>query len=307
MAEAQAVTKEDLVTVLKEVVGEPKAPEPKKTKVGSFSTPSGETGEAPAADVAETETRARTLGWKPKEDYIKAGKDPSQWRDAKAFLDFGEKQTPILRDNVKTLETKVAKMEREREEERATVADLLKFRSGAEKRAHDAVLAELKLRRREAVEKGDGEAFEQAESQIADLETKKPREPEARREAPPNPVFEQWKEANKWFGANTEATETAEAYAIVLRSRKVAPGPEFLKKVVAHVRKVHPEVFADDDADAGERGLTPSVESGNVTRRSATARRSYEALPPEAKKACDKFVAKGWMTREEYVADYDWS
>lgn len=304
MAEAQAapVTKEDLVSVVKEVVGEArKPPEKPKTRVGSFAVPN------PAAAEPSDEDRARTLGWKPKEEFEAAGKDPSQWRDAKAFLDFGEKQTPILRDNVKTLETKVARMEREREQERAEVQDLIKFRFGAETRAKDAVMAELKARRKEAVDKGDGEGFEQAEAQIADLEKKG--QPAERPAAKPNPLFEEWKGKNLWFAKDVEMTETAEAYAIVLKSRGQQPGQEFLDKVTAHVKKVHRDKFQTDadDESTGGKGLTPPVESGNVRGRSATARRSYEALPPEAKKACDKFVAKGWMTVQQYLDDYDWS
>jgi hypothetical protein len=32
--------------------------------------------------------------------------------------------------------------------------------------------------------------------------------------------------------------------------------------------------------------------------------KSYAALPDDAKKACDRFVKQGLMTKEQYIKDY---
>jgi hypothetical protein len=50
------------------------------------------------------------------------------------------------------------------------------------------------------------------------------------------------------------------------------------------------------------------VESGSGRQgRSGGSSQSYDNLPAEAKAACDRFVKQKLMTREQYVADFDWN
>ena len=50
------------------------------------------------------------------------------------------------------------------------------------------------------------------------------------------------------------------------------------------------------------------VESGSGrTGRSSGNAQTYDNLPSEAKAACDRFVKQKLMTREQYVADFDWN
>jgi len=46
--------------------------------------------------------------------------------------------------------------------------------------------------------------------------------------------------------------------------------------------------------------------NGTARPTVSSGKKSYGNLPPEAKAACDKFVKQGLMTKEAYVAEYDW-
>jgi hypothetical protein len=70
------------------------------------------------------------------------------------------------------------------------------------------------------------------------------------------------------------------------------------------------EVLAEEFPNKFGKKQSPSsrVESGSGRQsRSGGNTQSYDNLPPEAKSACDRFVKQKLMTREQYVADFDWS
>ena len=46
--------------------------------------------EAPKVEVSPTQQKAMEQGWKPKEEWEAEGKDPSEWRDAKEYVERGE-------------------------------------------------------------------------------------------------------------------------------------------------------------------------------------------------------------------------
>jgi len=127
-------------------------------------------GEDDALSPVSVEDRARAMGWKPQEEY---GGDPRRWSDAQTFIDRGEAELPILRDQSRRMSEKLARQERDMADLRNTVSEQAaavkaamdlarRADSGGYKRAMD----ELKAKRAEAVAIGDTEAFEQVQEQI---------------------------------------------------------------------------------------------------------------------------------------------
>jgi hypothetical protein len=82
-------------------------------------------------------------------------------------------------------------------------------------------------------------------------------------------------------------------------------GKEFLKKMDEVLQEEFPDRFK-----TGKERKGPAVESGAGGRGGGGNRnaKSYDNLPSEAKAACDRFVKTiPKYTREDYLAEYDWS
>jgi MoaA/NifB/PqqE/SkfB family radical SAM enzyme len=79
-------------------------------------------------------------------------------------------------------------------------------------------------------------------------------------------------------------------------------GQAFLDKLDAELQEMMPEKFGK------KRAPNPMEGSPNGTARPtvSSGKKSYNNLPAEARAACDKFVKQGLMTKEAYVAEYDW-
>ena len=71
------------------------------------------------------------------------------------------------------------------------------------------------------------------------------------------------------------------------------------------------KALADTLPEKFGKKRTPNPMDGGSTsggtNRPTKSKRSYEALPGDAKDACDRFVKQGLMTKEQYLDAYDWS
>ena len=108
-------------------------------------------------DVPEVETRARALGWTDKDSFRG---DPNKWIPADEFVRRGEEVMPILRQNNKALERKLAEQASEMRRLQELIAagqesiqGLTQFHEEATARAvakaKADLLAELKVAKRE--------------------------------------------------------------------------------------------------------------------------------------------------------------
>ena len=71
------------------------------------------------------------------------------------------------------------------------------------------------------------------------------------------------------------------------------------------------KALADTLPEKFGKKRTPNPMDGGSTaggtNRPTKSKRSYEALPGDAKAACDRFIKQGLMTKEQYLDAYDWS
>lgn len=146
-----------------------------------------------------------------------------------------------------------------------------------------------------------------------------------------------WVAKNEWYNDVDRPELNMLAVGLHNKFKKTMPHlslAENLERVAKEVKKAFPHEFPDenhagggaddDDDDAGRRenprrrGAALVNEPGDLKNAPPRSQRgrTYADLPPEAKRACDKYVStmvKGkdgklvpMMTREDYLKNYQW-
>lgn len=250
------------------------------------------------------EGEARQLGWVPKDEYRG---DPDKWRDAKEFIEFGERILPIVRSNNKTLQEKLGKTEAEIAKLRETMQQFSEHHKKTAEREYkkaqkefDAKLKRIKAQQTEAASEGDISKFQELENQREELEGNKPEKPDETPQGPP-PEFIEWVADNSWYHEDAELAEEADLIGVLYRKKHPRMGAKSIYKYVTEqIKKLHPDKFENPNrqeaSDVGSSTNTGGSPKGNG--------KGYSSLPDEAKRACDSFVQEGLMTKEEYCKEY---
>jgi hypothetical protein len=170
---------------------------------------------AEARRIAEIEAKARRGGWRPLAEW--AG-DPSQWRDAEAFVRRGEEIAAIAQRSLKGAEARADRLEQDVQQLKTTVESLnttleqeRQRTLRAEQAGYDRALAELKAKRKEAAATGDMASYAEYDDQIDQIEEQRAvarAEPAPRAPAPAprpqpavdvDPAVQSFVDANPWF------------------------------------------------------------------------------------------------------------
>jgi hypothetical protein len=262
----------------------------------------------------EVQHEAESQGWVPKERF--RGNE-SDWVDADTFVKRGREILPILRKNNENLIKDLQATKDQLKEFREAAEEFKKFqRESYERKAqeYEGQIREIKESRAQAISDGDGqkvnalddaldqakENFKEAKQSVRDVVSAK--EPEPTPEAI-DPNLQAWLDRNTWFGQDKRLTAVVNGVGESLRLElPLLKGQAFLDKL--------DEVLAEEFPNKFGKKQSPSsrVESGSGRQsRSGGNAQSYDNLPSEAKSACDRFVKQKLMTREQYVADFDWT
>lgn len=252
-------------------------------------------------DHAAIEAEAAAGGWQPQDRWRGA---PDEWVDAETFVKRGREINPILRKNNERLQAEIRARDAEINEIKQTMAEFAKFHEQTEAKAYERAIADLRKERREALESMDGERFDEVEQQIEMLQEARksaaqPAIPAAPAQQPAiSPDFDPWAAQNPWYMEDARLRAAADAEGQRLRAEGThLTDMQFLNEVRRRVDDILPARY--------KSGRAPGrVEGGTAHRGSTGSRENYESLPKEAKEMCDKFVARGLVTREKYVADY---
>ena len=262
----------------------------------------------------EVQHEAESQGWVPKERF--RGNE-SDWVDADTFVKRGREILPILRKNNENLIKDLQATKDQLKEFREAAEEFKKFqRESYERKAqeYESQIQEIKESRAQAISDGDGqkvnalddaldqakENFKEAKQSVKDVVSAK--DPEPTPEAI-DPGLQAWLDRNTWFGQDKRLTGMVNGIGESLRLEfPLLKGQAFLDKL--------DEVLAEEFPNKFGKKQSPSsrVESGSGRQsRSGGNAQSYDNLPSEAKLACDRFVKQKLMTREQYVADFDWT
>ena len=270
--------------------------------------------EAPqdAPEAPQYESEARAQGWVAADEFRGSESD---WVDAETFVRRGKEIMPILRKNNEKLLKELGEAKKMAEEARETAKEFREFQKQQfERKTKDleSQLENLKQAKREAITQGDGDraiAIDDAMDAIkeerleAKAEVKKAEEAaKATPQITEDPMLNAWIDRNDWFGKDTKMTAVANSLGVELRRENPSLiGEAFLKKLDEELAEMIPEKFGKKKTPNPMEGT-----SSTNTRPVTGGKKSYNSLPPEAKAACDRFVKQGLMTKEQYVADYDW-
>jgi len=267
--------------------------------------------EAPEGPQYESEARAQ--GWVAQDEFRGSESD---WVDAETFVRRGKEIMPILRKNNEKLLKELGEAKKIAEEAREAAKEFREYQKEQfERKTKDleSQLEQLKQAKREAITQGDGDRAIAIDDAMDDLKEQRieakqdlKAAEEKAKEVPQvtaDPSLNEWMERNDWFGKDTRLTGVANGLGVELRRENPnLQGKSFLDKLDEELAAMLPEKFGK------KRVQNPMEGSPNGTARpsSGSGKKSYNNLPPEAKAACDKFVKQGLMTKEAYVAEYDW-
>lgn len=232
------------------------------------------------------ERDARRQGWAPKEQWRGP---PEKWVDAKTFLQRGREVIPIMRERMGVIE-------KQNEDLKQSLNEIKQFyKDQADKQAKKH-REELEQLRANAVSEGNVEEFQKLDKQLRDVETPKPEEQATA-------DLKEWTKSNDWYTNDFEMYQYANQYGEFISGKY--KGKEFLQKVEEAVKQKFPDKFGGEK-NTNPRREAPTAVGAPSGQKSTKSKKGYEDLPTEAKRACDKFVSRGDMTREEYLAAYEW-
>lgn len=241
------------------------------------------------------ETRARSMGWRPKEEFRG---DETKWVDATEFVRRGEEHLPIVRAELK-------RTRQDLDETRRLAREALEFQRQNNERERKRLQGEiegLKQQQLAAVQSGDTQAYLQTEQAIKNKTEQMPAEIKPQPAPPVPPEVADFKRRNPWF----ERDPALRGAANGIHEELLANEPELslaenIQRVEEEVKRRFPDRFVNP-----RRNSPGTVEGVTQTggRPSGAKKKGYADLPAEAKAACDKYVAQKLMTREQYLADY---
>lgn len=258
--------------------------------------------------VNQFEKEARLLGWVPKEEF----RDGDNWVDAETFVKRGKEINPILRKNNEILLKKLEDSKREIEEVKRVAKEFEKYqKDNAERKVKELEkeLLSLKEQKKAAVAAGDGEAVVALDDQIDEVKQqqkdakKEPEKSTAPAATQADPVVTAWMEENEWYTSDFKYSNIADSLGRQIRQENPNLfGKAFFDKLDAELEEVLPVKYRKGSSNQ----MVDSGSSAPARPSTKPSKQSYENLPAEAKAACDRFVKQGLMTKEQYLADYQW-
>ena len=235
--------------------------------------------EAVEAEASEesTEDRARRQGWRPKDEF---NKDPSEWVPADEFLEVAEHAMPVLRKNMRNLESQIEDMH-------STLEFQKKEREFAIQEERDRLTAHYDARLRETVDTGDGEAFERIQRE----KNEHLKEPAVPKPDSLPAAIQEFMSENKWYGENEDMTEFAEAQNIVVRQHHPEWSDELvMRQISARVKQAYPANGAAPRSQTVEGGRRPKPQPKGKT---------FENLPDDYKSGFADSAKYGLVSNDD--------
>lgn len=239
------------------------------------------------------EERAKAMGWSPIDQWRG---DPEKHVDAKTFVDRAYTKVPIMQNQLR-------RFEEDNKALRKSMQLLVERTKKADEDAYERAISHVRRMKSEAVAEGDSQKYESAERHMEQLLANKPKPiemPEPEVSAEESPEFQGWVRENDWYMKDRDLQNAADTLAAIVRKDEPnLVGSAFFNKVAEKVRVAYPHKFSNQN-----RKKPPAVEGAIEGKKGGG--KGYSDLPAEAKKACERFVKDGIMTKEQYVKDY-WS
>lgn len=246
--------------------------------------PAAEKVEQIQATPSPVEVEARDQGWVSKEEWIEAGRDESDWRPAKEFVERGE------------LYKSIHQTKRELKQTQAALNALQNHHQMVYEKARQDALAELKMQKRQAIREGDLEALESVEDRIDELQAQHAKERQAfeqaqRQHQGPPPEYDAFLIRNPWYSSDKAMRDEADALGFVYLNNG-GDKAGLLTHVEKEIKKRYPEKFGI------KRAAPSAVAAPSKVGRPATS--ADIELDESEREAMKTFVRMGVMTEAQY-------
>lgn len=285
---------------------------------------------------ADTETRARQMGWKPLEEF-RGRRD--QWLPADQFMERGFESPAVMSERLKVMTDRMAGMERGNrdlttkfDEAISTIKTMTDMARSSERRAYERARADLEREREKAVEAGDTQTFRRLDTEIRDLDKGAPVEPQRQTTTAtppvqpgpngqqPDPAVLEFYRRNPWYGRDQAMTAEADlVHTGLMNTRRDLTMEQNLAEVERRVRAQFPGTTqqttqrTEQETENTRRNEPSAVSpaSTGANRQRDRGRRNFSNMPEESKQAFRRYKAmmtgKGEpLTEDEWAADY-WS
>ena len=295
-------------------------------------------GASPPDDDADIETRARAMGWKPKEEFHGRG----EWRPAAEFLERAEADGRIYRERYGALERRFVNLERtnadlsrKHDEALTVISDLSdRFRT-TDERAYKRARRELEAERDEAIRTGDVQSVRAKDAELAELDASKPAPPKPPGSTPkettpaaPPPEAVAWAARNPWYNMNPQLHQMVlGVHQRLLQDQPELSISENLDRVTRTMHAMYPDLVPapgaarraaapdpepepEPEPENPRRSAAPEVLPSSASRGGARQNpRSYDAMPADSKAAYVRYSkqleGKGKpLTKDEWAASY---
>lgn len=266
---------------------------------------SSDGGGGQGRDYAAEASRA---GWQPKDKWSGA---PEKWVDAKTFIERGEHILPIVLEQKKELERKLAETNRQLKEVQTAAVEFRAFTKDALNAQFNTRLEAALREKIAAIDAQDGAGVVASEQKIKKIETEHAAATEkaaatvVQQQDQPDPDYVQWLASNPWYAdeGSELQMEANIIFASKLRKAK-ADGKEppkglaLFTEVEKEVKKRHPDKFQSEQSS--QRGSAVETGDTEVRRPSGMKEHTYNNLPQDARLACDKFIKNGMIPDKNY-------
>lgn len=235
--------------------------------------------------------------------------DEENWTNAAIFNQRGAVMHKNLKDKNERLERLAVERETQMSELNATLTDVkehFKRSSEADRKKFDAEIADLIVKKEQAVEDGDLQQFKKVEKQIAVTEESKPPPQVPNKEVEPqqqpaNKDVVDFIARNDWFNKDLTLANIARTHLdfVDINSPDETLSQK-LKQVEVFIRDNYPKQAGNQN-----RKKPQAVEGVGEASLGVSNVATYGGLSSEAKKQCDRVVNSKAGTREEWLAIYN--
>ena len=251
--------------------------------------------EVVVAEPTPHELQAREQGWVSEEEWVESGRDASEWRPAKEFVDRGE------------LYKSIHQTKRELKQTQQALTALQKHHQFVFEKAHQKALAELKAEKRVAIRNEDFERLEAIEEEIdatqeAYVEQKQAQAQVAQEVAVtgPHPDFVDWQQRNSWYATDSDLREFADATGLVYTNKNPGIDPRL---VLSHVEKTVRTKFPEKFGARKTAAPNPTASGDRQNTRMGKTKGDDLQLDDMEREIMSTLVKTGTMTEAEYKSE----
>lgn len=237
------------------------------------------------------EAEASEQGWVDKDEWKG---DPEKHVEAKIFVERGEKIAGILKSRLDRQEVLIKGLQDSNKQfgeyHKKTLADQQK------RNAEKIVVLEGQLA--QSITDSDGNAAVNTQREIDSLKSEVTPIDAGAEEW--GRLANDWANDNKWYGENPKLRRYADGVSDEIRNEGFT-GLAYFSELTKRVQEDFPDDFTNPN-----RSKPNSVDTGGELSTKDSKEKTYDNLPPDAKKAQATFERDFGLSREDYVKTYEW-